>query len=81
MYFLINSDSNVSFNEQLATADGYLKFTTAKHQAIRRFGETGDRWTVVKIEKVYTVEAWSDPKKDEGPDHGKLWSDTSAELL
>ena len=79
MYFLINSDSSVSFNEQLAKADGYLKIGTAKNQAIRRFGETGDRWTVVKIEKVYTVEPATKP--EEGHDHGKLWSDTSAELL
>lgn len=77
-YTLINNDSDMPFSDQIAIADVYFWLSTAKSQADRRNAKTGDSWAVVKIETVYTAET---VEEDEGPDHGKLWSDTSAELL
>lgn len=77
-YTLINNDSDMSFSDQIAIADVYFWLSTAKSQADSRNARTGDSWAVVKIETVYTAET---AKEDEGPDYGKLWSDTSAELL
>ena len=55
MYYLIDNDSDLSFAQQIATADTFSWLSQATQQAERRTDNTGHSWAVVKIDEVYTT--------------------------
>ena len=60
MYYLIDNSSDLTFAEQIAIADAFSWFETAKRLADSRTAQTGNRWCVVKIEEVYTTQIEED---------------------
>ena len=56
MYYLINNDSDVSFSQQLATTDTYLRLSVAKKAAERCKDRTGNNYSIIKLESVWTTQ-------------------------
>ena len=64
MYYLINNDSCLSLAQQIAQCDTTLYLKTAKEWADRRKAKTGDNWSVVKIEDVYTTQTLDEAHRE-----------------
>ena len=60
MYYLINNDSQLSLGQQIAQCDTYHNLSTAKKVADLRKDRTGDNWSVIKIEDVYTTQTFDE---------------------
>ena len=64
MYYLINDDSHLSLAQQIAQCDTTVYLKTAKEWADRRKAKTGDNWSVVKIEDVYTTQTFDEAHRE-----------------
>jgi len=60
MYYLINNSSDLSLAQQIALCDTTLYLKTATDWADRRKAKTGDNWSVIKIDDVYTTQTFDE---------------------
>jgi hypothetical protein len=56
MYYLINDDSALSFAQQIAICDTFHWLGAAMKTADARKEKTGQNWSVIKLESVYTTQ-------------------------
>jgi len=64
MYYLINNNSPLSLAEQIALCDTTLYLKTAKNWADSRKATTGDNWSVIKIDDVYTTQTLDEAHRE-----------------
>ena len=60
MYYLINNNSDLSLAQQIAICDTTVYLKTAKEWADRRKAQTGNNWSVIKIDDVYTTQTFDE---------------------
>jgi len=60
MYYLINNNSDLSLAQQIAICDTTGYFKMAKEWADRRKAQTGNNWSVIKIDDVYTTQTFDE---------------------
>ena len=56
MYYLINDDSEMSLSQQIAICDTFHNLGTAKRTADARKEKTGQNWSVIRLDSVYTTQ-------------------------
>jgi hypothetical protein len=56
MYYLINDDSEMSFAQQIAICDTFHNIANAVRRADALKTKTGQNWSVVKLDSVYTTQ-------------------------
>jgi hypothetical protein len=60
MYYLINNNSDLPLAQQIAICDTTVYLKTAKEWADRRKAQTGNNWSVIKIDDVYTTQTFDE---------------------
>jgi len=56
VYYLINEDAPGSFGSKIDIADQFFNISDAIRHANLRSERTGQNWSVIGIQQVYTVE-------------------------
>lgn len=56
VYYLINNDAEGSFGHQIDLADQFFNISDAIRHANLRSERTGQNWSVIGIQQVYSVE-------------------------
>ena len=60
MFYLINTESDLSLAEQIAVCDTFTGIASAQRQADNLKAKTGQNWEILQIRSVYTTQTFDE---------------------